>query len=286
MEDLLVLDVFWDRRLVRDSSGNEFEIFRGKDYQKDWVNLGFGYSKWNRDVFRWDKECFKKYSKQIDLATFEMIQANTAENTFYFKDANSVYIDSYMAHQAIIENAHPKNFQLLDIDNGYATSNGKDFWYGTELPYRISDMTPINESYQRVGDSIFFGHTHQIPCDSQTFEIIHPKVSTVARDKNYVYFKSEIIKGACPKTFKFMEECIADDSPYYRECDIHFYAIDKKFAYFINVPFGFKIIKTKDLSNFRFIVKNGVGYGIDSNYYYEKGRRKKSMANNVKLPNP
>lgn len=72
-----------------------------------------------------------------------------------------------------------------------------------------------------------------------------------------------------------MEDCIADDSPPYLECDIHFYAKDKNFAYFINVPFGFKIIKTKDLSNFRFIVRDGIGYGIDSNFYYEKGRRKK-----------
>lgn len=275
MEDLLILDIFWNKRLVKDSSGNEFEIFRGKDYEKDWVNLGFGYSKNSKGVFLWDNECFKKYTKQIDLATFEMIEANSSENTFYFKDANSIYLDSYMTGQVKIDNAHPKNFQLIDIDKGYTTSNDRDFWYGTELPYRISNITPINESYQRVDDSIFFGHTHQLPCDTQTFEIINSKVSTVARDKNYVYFKSEIIEGACPKTFKFMEDCIADDSPQYLECDIHFYAKDEKFAYFINVPFGFKIIKTKDLSNFRFIVKDGTGYGIDSNYIYEKGRRKK-----------
>lgn len=275
MEDLLILDVFWNKRLVKDSSGNEFEIFRGEDYEKDWVDLGFGYAKNSSGIFLWDTECFKKFVKHIDLATFAMIQTNTAENTFYFKDVDAVYIDSYMTDQVKIENAYPKNFQLIDIDKGYATSNGKDFYYEVELPYRISDMIPINENYQRVGDAIYFGHTHQILCDTQTFEIINAKVSTVARDKNYVYFKSEVIEGACPKTFHFIDECVAENTANYQDCDIHFYAKDEKCAYFINVPFGVKIIKTKDLTNFRFIVKDGIGYGIDSNYYYEKGRRKK-----------
>lgn len=275
MDDILILESFWDRRLVRDSLGNEFEIYRGKDYETNWVNLGHGYSKNKKGIFLWDKPCFTKFNKQISLSTFKMILANKSENTFYFKDKNSVYIDSYMADQVIIESAHPESFELLDIDKGYATSNGRDYWYNFKLPYSISEITHINKTYQQVRNSIYCGHLQKLHCDYKTFEIIHKKAPTVARDKNHVYFKSSIIEGADPQTFMFIEDCIADDSAHYLQCDIHFYAKDKNYAYFINVPFGFKIIKTKDLNNFRFIIKSGIGYGIDSNYYYEKGKRKK-----------
>lgn len=61
MEDLLILEVFWGRRLVRDRLGKEFEIYRGKDYETDWVNLGHGYSKNEKGIFHWDKACFAKY---------------------------------------------------------------------------------------------------------------------------------------------------------------------------------------------------------------------------------
>lgn len=275
MDDLIIVESFWDKRLVRDNQGKEFEILRGSDYDVEWQRLGYGYSKDLKGVYLWDKECFRKYKKEIDISSLVLIQANKSENTFYFKDKNSVYIDSYMADQVIIEDANPDSFNLIDIDLGYSTSNGKDYWYDFELPYTLHDLVHINQSYQKVGNSIYFGHIQKVACDSETFEIINEKAPTVARDKNHVYFKSDIIEGANPQTFKFIEDCIADDSPHYLECDIHFYAKDDTFAYFINVPFGFKIIRTKDLNNFKFIVKDGIGYGIDSTYYYEKGKRKK-----------
>ncbi len=275
MEDIVILDVFWDRQLVRDGSGNEYEIFRGKDYDLGWVRLGHGYSKDGKGVYLWNDPCFNKYRKQISLPTFEMIQANEAGNTFYFRDENAVYIDSHMAYQIRVENADPKDFRILDIDQGYATSNGKDYWYDSELPYRISEIKHINGSYQQVGNSIYFGHIEKLSCHPETFEIVHEKVPTVARDSEHVFFKSSVIEGADPETFRFMEECTEDDAPAYLEDDIHFYATDKRYAYFVDSTYGVKIIKTKDLSNFRFIVKDGIGYGIDSNYLYEKGRRRK-----------
>jgi len=33
MDDILILDVFWNKQLVRDKAGNEYETFQGKDYQ-------------------------------------------------------------------------------------------------------------------------------------------------------------------------------------------------------------------------------------------------------------
>lgn len=275
MQDLLILESFWDRRRVKDKLGKEFEILRGKDYDFEWQSLGYGYSKDLKGIYHWDKECFRKYKKDIDISSFELIDANKSENTFYFKDKAAVYLDSYMCSNSVIKNANPENFSILDIDKGYTSSGNIDFWYETELPYALSELVRINGSYQKVGDSIYFGHINKLSCDVESFKIINPKIETVAKDDNNVYFKSEIIEGANPETFHFLEQCVGEHSPYYLQCDIHFYAKDDKYAYFINSPFEFKIIKTKSLDDFTFIVRDDIGYGIDSTYYYKKGRRKR-----------
>ncbi|MBU3026357.1 MULTISPECIES: DKNYY domain-containing protein [Zobellia] len=275
MDDLVILDLFWDRQLVKDKSGREFEIFRGKDYDTDWVHLGHGYSKNSEWIYFYGDTCFEKELKNIDIASFSLIEANEAENTIYFKDKKAVYLKSYMCGFATLPNADPNDFQIVDIDNGYSTSGESDYWYEDKLPYALSEMIPINGCYQRVKDTIFFGHTRKVACDVDTFEQVHPKVQTLFKDKDHLYFKNEIVEGANPDTFEFLEECIGEDAPYYLECDIHYYAKDDKYAYFVNAPFGIKVIKTKDLKNFRFEVIDEIGYGRDSNYRYEKGRRKK-----------
>ena len=275
MNNLLILDIFWDRQLVRDKSGKEFEIFRGKDYDHDWAHLGHGYSKDNDWIYYYNDTCFENQLNEIDITSFVLIEANELENTVYFKDKIAVYLKSYMCGFSTLPKANPNNFQILDLDKGYSTSGEFDYWYESKLPYILSEMTPINESYQRVDNSIFFAYTIKMACDVATFEQVHPKVTTVFKDKDHLYFKSKIVEGANPATFQFLEECISNDSLYYLECDIHFYAKDDKQAYFINEPFGIKIIKTRDLENFRFEVIDEIGYGRDSKYRYEKGRRKK-----------
>lgn len=275
MDELIILDIFWDRQLVRDKSGREFEIFRGKDYDTDWINLGHGYSKNNDWIYFYMNTCFEQHLKKIDIASFVLIEANEAENTVYFKDKNAVYLKSYMCGFEILPEANPNNFRIIDIDNGYATSGESDYWYDSKLPYSLSEMTSINGCYQRVGDAIYYGHTVRMTCDVDTFEQVHPKVDTLFKDKDHLYFKSDIVEGANPATFQFLEECIGENSPYYLECDIHFYAKDDQYAYFVNKPFGIKVIKTKDLENFKFEVIDGIGYGRDSKYRYEKGRRKR-----------
>lgn len=275
-DGLAILEMYWDKMLVRDDSGKEFEIFRGKDYGTDWEKLGCGYAKDKEGVYHYDNDRFRKYRKQIDLPTFELIQGND-KNTAYFKDKNAVYLDSYMCGETIIENADPNDFKILDINKGYATSNGKDFCYDDELPYKLSEIEYINKLYKKVGNTIYCGYTTELPCDLETFEIVHKNVHTVARDKNHVYYKNEIIEGADPETFRFMEECVADDKPPYLQDDIHFYAKDKNYAYFINSPFLYKIIRTKDVNKFSFVIKDGIGYGKDPNFYFEKGIRRKTI---------
>lgn len=275
-DDLLILDIYFDRRLVQDKDGNEFEIFRGKDYDLDWKNLGFGYSKDDKRIYHLDEIYFTELMKNIDLPSFEAIESNKAQSAVYFKDKNSIYIDSYMCDKcAVLEQANPSDFKIIDIEKGYAISGETCYWFEEKLPYPFSELKRLSSCYQKVGDSIYCGHTTEMACDVDTFEVVHSKVSTIAKDKNNVYFKDEVVEGVNPEAFQFLEECVGEDAEYYTDCDIHFYAKDDRYAYFVNEIFGIKTIKTKDLESFTFIVEDKIGYGRDSSYLYEKGKRRR-----------
>lgn len=275
MSERVILEIFWDRRLVRDESGQEYEIFRGKDYDPDWQSLGHGYSKNKQGIYYYLNPCFTKHLQQIDLASFDLLAANDSERHIYFKDKHAVYLNSIWIGFAPLPQADPHNFTVIDLDKAYARSGNIDYWLDSQLPYSLTEMTSLNQSYQRVGDTIYFGHTNPVPCDAATFEQVHPKVTTLFKDKDHLYFKGKIVEGANPQTFYFLPACIGEDAPHYLECDIHFYARDDQYAYFVNAPHEIKIIRTKDLANFRFEVSKGIGYGRDSKYRYEKGRRRK-----------
>ncbi len=53
MKDWIILAIYWDRHLVRDKNGKEFEILREKDYDEDWISLGHGFSKNNPTLSTW-----------------------------------------------------------------------------------------------------------------------------------------------------------------------------------------------------------------------------------------
>lgn len=265
--EYVILEIFWDRQLVKDNNtGQEYEIFRGKDYDPDWIYLGHGYSKDKKRIYYYDDEdkSIKKLIKNIDVETFDFIEANESDSTLYFKDKNNVYIRSYMCGFEMLKDANPKYFKIIDIDEGYSSSKNIDYWYDSKLPYSFSKLVPINETYQRVEHNIYMGHLNKLDCDVSTFEIVNPRVSTVAKDKNSVFFKNTKIPKANPKTFHFLDECIGSNSLYYRGCDRYFYAVDDQNAYFVDSLFHVKIIKTLDVKNFTFEVIDEVGYGKDS----------------------
>ena len=252
---------------------------RGIDYDTTWIKLGEGFAKRENEITFYNERKFSKLYKIIDFETFELIQSYKA-TTNYFKDKNNVYIDSYMNKDLqILENANPKDFKILDIENGYSTSGKADYWYDVKIPFRLKDADNFEGSfYQKVGNQVFFSFTNKLDCDVATFEIVDKREQhkTVFKDKNHIYHKGKILEDANPKTFHFIENCINETlRPYYSNCDIHYYAKDDQYAYFVDSVNAIKTIRTKDLDGFDFKVVDGKGIAFDKEYEYHRGIRKK-----------
>lgn len=249
------------------------------DYDKTWVKLGEGFAKRENEITFFNGRKFSKSYKTIDFETFELIQSyNVTIN--YFKDKNNVYVDSYMNKDlTILEDANPNDFEILDIENGYSTSANIDYWYGVKIPFRLADAVFYEGSnYQKVGNQIYFAFVNQLDCDVATFEIVDKREyhKTVFKDKNHIYHKGKVVEDANPATFHFLENCINDAlRPYYYNCDIHYYAKDDKYAYFVVSVDMIKKINTKDVGGFDFKVVDSRGIAFDKNYEYHRGVKKR-----------
>ncbi len=82
----------------------------------------------------------------------------------------------------------------------------------------ISFLTSCNTGYEVKNDKVFYndwnegsGSHHSLirGADSKTFKTMHH--SSYAKDKNYAYFKGEIIKDADPETFESVLDYYAKD---------------------------------------------------------------------------
>lgn len=228
----------------------------------------------NTFILHFDREVYRKFYPVIDFASFEIIESNGS--TFhYFKDKNHVYIESYMNYFAILPDAEPKDFKIIDFNNGKSTSAGNDYLFDEKLPHRFVNYRILSEYYQLAEGIIYFNFLRAMPeADVETFGILHEKVGNVAKDKKNVYFRDQIVNQADAPSFHFLEACFS--SEYYRECDHTFYAKDNRYAYYVDsIAKAFKIIKTKNLEHFRFNVQNKMGYASDGKYSYRFGKRLK-----------
>ena len=275
--DYEILELEWDYQIIKDASGKKRKIIRGVDYDLDWIKLNEEFAKNGNTIFRFWDECFKILYKIIDIESFEVVESK--ESVHYFKDKNHVYIDSYMNVFSILENANPNTIKVLDIEKGLATSENTDYYYDQIIPFRLKDATIYEgDLYQKVGEQIYFNFREKVDCDAQTFQLVDNREchKIVYKDKNYVYYKGKIVEDADPVTFHFIENCINEEQRLrYNNCDIHYYAKDKKYAYFVNSPFAIKRIKTKHLEEFNFKVIDSEGYAFDSEFVYHNGIRRK-----------
>ncbi|NBL64082.1 hypothetical protein GV828_02575 [Flavobacterium sp. NST-5] len=274
-----ILQSEWDYRIVQDQSGNKKKLIRGVDYDCTWINLGEGFAKRGKEIIFYNEKKFSKLYKIIDFETFELIQSYKT-STHYFKDKNHVYIDSYRDKDlTILEDANPNDFIICDIHKGFVTSKNTDYWYGVKIPFRLADAVFYEGgSYQKVGNQIYFAFANLVDCDVPSFEIVDKREhhKTVFKDKNHIYHKGKVVENANPATFHFLENCINDTlRPYYYNSDIHYYAKDDKYAYFINSVNSIKTIKTKDVDGFDFKVVDSRGIAFDKNYEYHQGVKKR-----------
>jgi hypothetical protein len=246
-------------------------------------DLGHGYKIIdNKFILCYESEVFKKFYKTIDFETFK-ITATNAEydndgfaSTIYFTDKNHVYIQSAFTAFAILEDAKPNDFKVIDIKKGYTFSNGNYYRHNDKMPFDLSKAKHLNNYHIQVEDQLYFGDVKLIEnVDLESFTIPHPDlIGNLALDKNHVFFKGNIVQEANPNTFKVLEGCL--DGTYYLECDNVFYAKDDKYAYYIRtINEEVKVIKTKSLNDFHFKVMDERGYAFDKEYSYYIGKRTK-----------
>lgn len=244
--------------------------------------LGYGYKIIdNSFILFYESEVFKKFYKTIDFETFKIAATNaeTGEDyasTIYFEDKNHVYLQSAFCNFCIVEDARPKDFKVIDIQKGYAFSNGNYYRHNDKMPFDFSKAKYLNEYYAVADDKLYFGDTVLIEnVDIASFRIPNPDlIGNLGMDKKHVFFKGKIIPNANPETFKVLESCL--DGTYYLECDNAFYAKDDTQAYFVRtISEDVKIIKTKSLSDFHFKVIDERGYAFDKEYSYYMGKRTK-----------
>jgi len=231
----------------------------------------------NQMILHFDSEVYRKFYPIIDFDTLEIIASNGS--TFhYFKDRHHVYVESYMNRFAILPEANPSDFQILDFEKGRTNSGANDYLFERRLPYRFVAYEPLAELYQKVGTQIFFDYSNELlGVDANTFAVLYPEeVKNVAKDKNHVYFRNQVVEDADAASFHFLSACF--NSEYYREQDHTYYAKDKNQAYYVDtVRKSFKVIRTHNLTNFHFKVVDGLGYALDGQYQYLFGKRKKRL---------
>jgi DKNYY family len=269
MEDYVILDLHWNRQTVRDSKGNILELFRGKDYDLAWIQMGEAFAKFEKMIFKYENPCFVKLKKSIDFETFDLVATNE-NGTHYFKDKSNVYF-KYYNQEYILEGAEPNKFMVLDIEKGISKDDSRYYYYEKIIPFDLSKATILNDFYVLAEGKVFFCFQETEGADADSFTVLR---ENLGKDKNHVYFKGQIVLGADAETFNLLEGCI--DSEYYEEMNYYFYAKDKLMAYFVNA--GAKVvkpIKSKSLSEFRFEIIDEKGFCFDDEYRYYFGKRTK-----------
>ncbi len=275
MEDYVILDLYWDRKTVRDSKGKISKLLRGKDYDLGWIRMGESFAKFEKVIFQYENPCFTKLKKTIDFESFELIIPSENGN-YYFKDKSNVYF-KYYNQEYIIEGANPNNFMVLDATKGIAKDDSSYYYYEKLIPFDLSKAIVLNDYYTISDGNVFFCFEEMEEVDSDSFAVLR---DNLGKDKNQVYFKGKVVLGADSETFTIFKT-----NEFYEAMGYVFYAKDKSKAYFIDTTAkAIKPIKSKSLNEFRFEIIDGKGYCFDKEYQYYFGRRTKVMTNKATKP--
>ncbi|MCH2188329.1 DKNYY domain-containing protein [Candidatus Gracilibacteria bacterium] len=127
-----------------------------------------------------DKNSFyvgAKATQSFDSESMEVLVGD------YYRDKNNVYF-----RHNVIGGADPVTFEVLQ-DKGY-------------------------DSYRYAKDNIFVYKNGNVLgyIDAQSFELIHPYYSYYTKDKNNVFYHDEVLIGADPKSFVYLDGGYAYDA--------------------------------------------------------------------------
>ncbi len=199
----------------------------------------------------------------------------------YYADAKRVYIHAPGGYPECIEGAQPDDFRVLAPKNRYASQSQGKFFYGTkQIDYDPTDVELLGGYFVRTDMRVFFHFTRElVDVDLASFEVLHPDlVQVMAKDASRVFFRDVPIAAADATSFRFLGDCVRDDRPYYLNCDVNFYAIDKLRAYWICTAADEVVpIRSRQLDRFEFFVdvdRQNRGFARDGEYEYNAGKRR------------
>ncbi|MFD1770350.1 DKNYY domain-containing protein [Sphingobacterium suaedae] len=160
----------------------------------------------NTFILHFDRKVYQKFYADMDFESLEIVQSN-GSTCHYFRDKQAVYVESYMNRFAVLPDADPADFHLLDFENGWSRSGVNDYVFDEKLPHRFDAYQALSPYYQRVDQTIYFGFTREvINADVASFEVLYGnRVKNVAKDKYHVYFREQVVEEADAATFHFLE---------------------------------------------------------------------------------
>ena len=202
--------IFYMLMLTSCSSGYEEE--QGKIYYK-WIHGG-----------NWTLE--KSLIKEADASSFTTIKNNiniylgkdknhvfkaasllehAAPNTFkqidgyYWKDKNYVYLLQFGCTDCRIKSADPETFTTIKQFHWAKDKNNVYFKFKKLSAASTKSFVAIDADW---GKDDKFYYYHDLRLDSLHYNSAKIVGSYYIKDKNHVFFKNELVKGANPKTFK------------------------------------------------------------------------------------
>ena len=188
-----------------------YEAEQGKVYYK-WIHGGF-----------WTME--KTLMKEADASSFTTIQNNlnihlgkdrnhvfkdasslehADPNTFrqisgyYWKDKNYVYLLQFCATDCRIKSSDPESFTVFKASNWSKDKNNVYFELNKLTEANAESFVVIDVDWGKDDQYYYYHDLRLDSLDYDSAEIVSPYY---IKDKNNVFFRNKLVKGADPKTF-------------------------------------------------------------------------------------
>ena len=188
------VQAYYNRKPVVGSDGKTFQTINS-EYAKDTAHIYFyGFIGVAHSEI---------YAIPCDKATFEILDYP------YSKDKTAVFFQGRK-----IKNAHAPSFKILGHGYGvdehavyYETTTLKDAHPAHFAPLKENDSTISDYRYAKDDQSVFLDQTKIKEADVSSFKILSLGYSV---DSHHVYYKTKIVAGALPESFKTYQHGYGD----------------------------------------------------------------------------
>lgn len=215
-------NIFYYSQIISGVDVETFQVIRHADDAKA-MRVEMDYAKDKKNIYDGGD-----IVAEADQNTFEQINGSDS----YWKDKNSVYVDYFGLHKiqganldtfkvisfpyakdvnnvyysfSVIEKANPGYFKVLN--SAYSKDNSSIFCISREqMPTKLAGVNfasfKVLGNFAQDNQNVFFNCEVLFGADSNSFM---PLKAGYSRDKNSVYYRSNVIKEADVKTFEVVE---------------------------------------------------------------------------------